>query len=147
MPDFVSHACLQTFPVSLIVYNDLLNVNRSVAESCCSTGFSCLLPWPWAHQCFRFWFRFFLIRSVSAEGSLIVFLAFDLRVPFSDLEWIDVYFLVTLIPLALHSFWLWLAPFQQKLSRSCHSLDLSVSSFDFEQIIFCLFCLHVYWSV
>ena len=40
MPDFVCRMCLQSFPVSPICNNDLLSVNRSSAESGCSTGFS-----------------------------------------------------------------------------------------------------------
>ena len=35
---FVSHVCLLSGPVC---NNDLLNVNRSDDESCCSTVFSC----------------------------------------------------------------------------------------------------------
>ena len=75
MFDFVSLVCLQWFPVWRICNNDLTKVNRSVAESCCSTGFSCVFSWLWANQ------RFFklqvliplicyLISSVSGEISL-----------------------------------------------------------------------------
>ena len=39
--------------------NYLLDVSRSVAESHCSTGFSCTFSWLWANQCFlNFRFRF-----------------------------------------------------------------------------------------
>ena len=41
--DSVSHTCLQYLFVLHIYNNDLLNVNRSGAESCCSLGFSCTL--------------------------------------------------------------------------------------------------------
>ena len=75
MFDFVSHVCLQWFSVWRICNNDLTKINRSVAESCCSTGFSCVFSWLWANQ------RFFklqvliplicyLISSVSGEVSL-----------------------------------------------------------------------------
>ena len=60
MSDFVSHVCLQQFSVSCTCNNDLLDLNRSVAESCCSTGFSCAFSWLLASQWFlnfRFWFR------------------------------------------------------------------------------------------
>ena len=40
-PDFAFHVCLQQFSISCIRNNDLLEFNRSVAESCCSTGFRC----------------------------------------------------------------------------------------------------------
>ena len=50
--DIFSHVCLQKFSVSCICNNDLLDFNRSVAESCCSTGFSCAFSWLWTNQCF-----------------------------------------------------------------------------------------------
>ena len=40
---------LAIFFVSCICNNDLLNVNRSIAESCCSLGFSCAFSWLWAN--------------------------------------------------------------------------------------------------
>ena len=40
---FFSHVCLQQFSVTCICNNDLLDFNRTVAESCCFTGFNCAL--------------------------------------------------------------------------------------------------------
>ena len=38
---------LAIFSLLYICNNDLLNVNRRVAESCCSLGFSCAFSWLW----------------------------------------------------------------------------------------------------
>ena len=46
--DFVSHVCLQYFSVSCVCNNDLLDFDKSVAESCCCTGVSCAFFWLWA---------------------------------------------------------------------------------------------------
>ena len=35
--------------LTIFCNNDLLNVNRSVAESSCSLGFSCAFSWLWAN--------------------------------------------------------------------------------------------------
>ena len=51
MSDFVS-VCLQYFPVLCICNNGLLDFNRSLVESCSSTGFSCAFSSLWANQCF-----------------------------------------------------------------------------------------------
>ena len=52
-------------------------------------------------------------------------------VPSSDLERINIWFMA-LIPLALHSFPLWVTQFHWRLPKSCCSLDLDLSSFEFE---------------
>ena len=118
MPDFVSHLCLQ-FSVSRISNKDLLNVNRGVAESCCSTVFSCAFSWFWANRCFFefpvliplvYWIWF---AQCQQKAPWIVFLVFDLDVPSNDLELINIWFMA-LIPLALDSFRLWFAGFQQE---------------------------------
>ena len=73
--DFVSHVCLQQFSVSRICNNGLLDFNRSVAESCCSTGFSCAFSWLLSKSMFfelpvLIPLELYLIRSVSAEVCL-----------------------------------------------------------------------------
>ena len=63
-----------------------------------------------------FWtsvFDSFSFAQCQQKFSWILFLAFDLSVPSSDLERINIWFMA-LIPLALHSFPLWFAQFQQK---------------------------------
>ena len=51
---------LAIFSFLYICNNDLLNVNRRVAESCCSHGFSCAFSWLWPKSHFlvnfQFWF-------------------------------------------------------------------------------------------
>ena len=135
------------FSASCICNNDLLDFNRSVAESCCSTAFSCAFSWLWVNQCFlnfRFWFCQYCIwfAQCQQKSPWIVFLAFDLSVPSSDLERINIWFMA-LIPLALYSFPIWLAQFQQKapyivLLTRCRSL------FFWPWVNhFCLICLHL----
>ena len=73
----------------------------------------------------------YLIHSVSAKSSWIVFLAFDLSIPSSDLERINIWFMA-LILLALHSFLYDLISFSWSFLKSRWSLDLDFSSFDFK---------------
>ena len=56
--------------VLCICNNDLLDFNRSVTESCCSTGFSCDFSWIFFELQVLIPLLLYLIRSVSAEGSL-----------------------------------------------------------------------------
>ena len=75
MSDFLSRVCLQWFSVSCICNNNSLDFNGRVAQSCCSTGFSCT---SLDFEQIIFFFELlvlvplvlYLIRSVSAEVSL-----------------------------------------------------------------------------
>ena len=82
---------------------------------------------------FRCWFRLYCIwfAYCQQESPWIVFLAFNISVPSSDLERINIWFMA-LIPLALHSFLLWFAQFHWRCPKSCCSLNLDLSSFHFE---------------
>ena len=115
-----------------ICNNDLLTINRNIAESCCFTGgfdsVSILL--------------LAMICSVSREGSLSQYLTLNLSLPSPDIKWINFWFM-TLFP-AVFSFWLWFVQFQQKtfwiMLLTCFSCFLF---FKFDQTIFCLLYLHL----
>ena len=66
--DFASHVCLQKFSVSCICNNDLLDFNRSVAESCFSI--SAVPFFSTSAVPVLILLVLYLIHSVSAEVSL-----------------------------------------------------------------------------
>ena len=81
-----------------------------------------------------------MIRSLLDEGSLNQVFLIWLRCSFFWLDWINVWFLA-LILIAVFSIRLWFAWFQHKVLWTMCSLDLRISSSDFEQINFCSFFL------
>ena len=142
---FCLSCLLAILSVSHICSYDLLNINRSVAESCCSCGFSCAFSYFEQIKCF--WssaFDFVSVSSVSAEASLNCISRIQFSCSFFCLGWINIWFMV-LISLDWTVSGYDLLDFSRRLSKPCCSLDLDVSSFDFESIIFvyfvCNWCL------
>ena len=81
---------------------------------------------------------FYLICLVPLGSSLNPFSCSWFRCSFFWL-WINIWFMA-LIPLALHSFWLWFA-FSRRLSKSCCSLDVFILT------SFLLYLLHILYLV
>ena len=129
MSDFVSHVCLQKFSVSCICNNDLLDFNRRVAESRCSTGFSCAFYWPLFFElAVLIPLVFYLIRSVSAEVSLNCISRIRFKCSFFW-PWENQYKVHGFDSISITQF---PAMIRRRLPKSCCSLNLDLSCFDFE---------------
>ena len=110
---FVSHVYLQSVPVLHICSKDLLSVNGSAVESCCSHWIHLNLLSILNKSMFFWAFGFdsisilFLavIWSLPAEGSLSQVLYICFKCPFFCLDWINVWILA-LISLTVFSIWL-----------------------------------------
>ena len=117
MSDFVFHVCLQQFSVSCICHNDLLDLTEVLLKLV--TPLDLAVPSIDFEQINVFWTSGFdpvniVFNLLSVSRSLPeLYLPFDLSVPSSNVERINIWFMV-LIPLALHSFPLRFAQFQQK---------------------------------
>ena len=117
MSDFVSHVCLQQFPVSCICHNDLLDLTEVLLNLV--VPLDSAVPSIDFEQINIFWTSGFdsvniVFDLLSVSRSLPeLYLPFDLSVASSNLGTINIWFMV-LIPLAWHSFPLWFAQFQQK---------------------------------
>ena len=154
---FVFHAWLHAVPVLQICDKDPVSVNRNVTESSYPCWIQPYLFWFWSIQCF--WASGFdsvsilfltMICSVLDEGSLNQASQIWFRCSFFCLDWINVWFLA-LILLAMFCIY-YLLRFSRRLSELCCSLDLKISSPDFESIIFVYFffssfCLFFYLFV
>ena len=84
--NFVSLVCLLSV---FVCNNDLLNINRNVAESCCSTGFSYAFSWLRVNQ--LFWTSGFDCATILRNS-----LSVSRKLPqlhFSYLEWIHKWFM------------------------------------------------------
>ena len=136
MPDVVSHVCLLLCSVSRICNNDLLNVNRSDAES--FAPLDSAVPSLDFEQINVFWtsgfdsISLYLIHSLSAEGSLNCISRIRFRFPSSDLDWINICFMAFWFHYHCTVFRYELLNFSRRLSILCCSLNLDISSFEFE---------------
>ena len=127
--DIFSHVCLQKFSVSCICNNDLLDFNRRVAESRCSTGFSCAFYWPLFFELpVLIPLVFCLIRSVSAEVSLNCISRIRFKCSFFW-PWENQYKVHGFDSISITQF---PAMIRRRLRKSCCSLNLDLSCFDFE---------------